>query len=312
LINFEKMRLVAKEIRGLTAMCSAPLRNVPDNVIAMNENEQLGKNATMRRKVGARNAPDARRMYNEALMVRKVKAYLENVMENIIEDEDILKSMSAELEPNTNKLSMMTSSSSIRSGGRPPSPTPSKSSNLSEGKKSVASGTGKFGASSPERERKLLSLAESGPSTRKTTKVSKSSYSLSVASQSPGPSPGLMRRDGHSHNHGGAKSHERSHSDTPPVPVGLTAESSSVASLPGLRRGSVSSQDSQEDRRLRSQERQEDRRGKRSGLELPPRAGGPPPPRPPDYQTAVRHRVARTQSRDNARYSDDETQVSAV
>ena len=33
---------------------------------------------------------------------------------------------------------------------------------------------GKFGASSPERERKLLSLAESGPSTRKTTKVSKS------------------------------------------------------------------------------------------------------------------------------------------
>ena len=30
---------------------------------------------------------------------------------------------------------------------------------------------GKFGASSPERERKLLSLAESGPSTRKTTKV---------------------------------------------------------------------------------------------------------------------------------------------
>ena len=31
--------------------------------------------------------------------------------------------------------------------------------------------SGKFGASSPERERKLLSLAESGPSTRKTTKV---------------------------------------------------------------------------------------------------------------------------------------------
>jgi hypothetical protein len=45
--------------------------------------------------------------------------------------------------------------------------------------------------------------------------------------------------------------HERSHSDTPPavggvaVPVSLSAESSSVASLPGLRRGSVSSQTSQ-------------------------------------------------------------------
>ena len=56
--------------------------------------------------------------------------------------------------------------------------------------------------------------------------------------------------------------HERSHSDTPPLAtdisgaavaaggaaiasVSLSAESSSVASLPGLRRGSVSSQGSQ-------------------------------------------------------------------
>ena len=164
-----------------------------------------------------------------------------------------------------------------------------------------------------------MSLAESsGPQTRKSTKVSKSSYSLSVAAagQSPGPSPGPGRRE-EKGAPGGVKSHERSLSDTPPVPVGkryeagggpvltvfpvsgLTAESSSVAS--SYRRGSVSSQDSQEDRR-----------GRR--LELPPRGGGcPPPPRPPDYQTAVRQRVARTQSRDTGgRYSDDETQVSAV
>ena len=165
--------------------------------------------------------------------------------------------------------------------------------------------SGKFGASSPERERKLMSLAESSvPQSRKATKVSKSSYSLSVAaSQSPGPSPGQARREERGGAAGGSssRSHERSHSDTPPVPVGksaggqleaswrsaggqlevqtpvltvftpsgLTAESSSVAgSLPGLRRGSVSSQDSQEDRR-----------GRR--LELPPRGSGcPPPPRP--------------------------------
>ena len=81
--------------------------------------------------------------------------------------------------------------------------------------------SGKFGASSPERERKLLSLAESGRQTRKVAKVSKSSYSLSVASsgQSPGPSPAVIRKEGL------AKSHERSHSDTPPVPVGESAES---------------------------------------------------------------------------------------
>merc|ERR1719370_2455547 len=91
LINFEKLRLVAKEIRSLTAMCSAPLRNVPDNIIAMNENEQPGKYATMKRKGGVRNAPDARRMYQEALMVRKVKSYLANV--KIQSDEEVLHRM---------------------------------------------------------------------------------------------------------------------------------------------------------------------------------------------------------------------------
>ena len=90
--------------------------------------------------------------------------------------------------------------------------------------------------------------------------------------------------------------------------AGLTAESSSVASLPGLRRGSVSSQDSQgpdQERHQRSQRPELPMRGER-----PP----PAPHRPPDYQTAVRARVARTQSRDSARYSDteNETQVSAV
>merc|ERR1719370_186502 len=270
LINFEKLRLVAKEIRSLTAMCSAPLRNVPDNIIAMNENEQPGKYATMKRKGGVRNAPDARRMYQEALMVRKVKSYLANV--KIQSDEEVLHRMSVEVEPPLTKISMVSAStSSLRSGGKPPSPSPSRSSSISqvsEGKKSLASG--KFGAASPERERKLLSLAEPGPQTKRVAKLSKSSYSIhsSVSSTSPGQSPVVMRRDGQ-----GSKSHERSHSDTPPVPVGLTAESSSVASLPGLRRGSVSSQDSQEDRR-----------GRR--LELPPRGGGCPPPRPPDYQTA--------------------------
>ena len=161
----------------------------------------------------------------------------------------------------------------------------------------------KFGAASPERERKLLSVAEPGPQTKRVAKLSKSSYSIhssSVSSTSPGPSLVVLRKDGMGGS-SNSKSHGRSHSDTPPVPVGLTAERSSVASLPGLRRGTVSSQESREDRRSQG----------RGILELPPRGGCPPPPRP-DYQTAVRQRVARTQSRDSQRYSDDETQVSAV
>ena len=83
-----------------------------------------------------------------------------------------------------------------------------------------------------------------------------------------------------------------------------------MASLPGLRRGSVSSQDSQG-----AEGGQE--RGQRARPELPVRGERPPPAphRPPDYTTAVRARVARTQSRDStSRYSDaeNETQVSAV
>ena len=80
-------------------------------------------------------------------MVRKVKAYLENVNNNIITDEEILNRMSVELEPPTTKLSNLASSASLRSAGRPPSPTPSRTSNMSEGKKSIASGAGGAGAS---------------------------------------------------------------------------------------------------------------------------------------------------------------------
>ena len=99
LINFEKLRLVAKEIRCLTAMCSAPLRDVPDNIIAMNE--QSGRYATVRKKEGIRNVADAKRMYQEAIMIKKVKAYLEN--RNIETDEQVLHKMSLENEPPLNR-----------------------------------------------------------------------------------------------------------------------------------------------------------------------------------------------------------------
>ena len=64
-----------------------------------------------------------------------------------------------------------------------------------------------------------MSLAEPGTQARKSTKMSKSHYTLSVASQSPAASPGAGRRE----ERAGSKSHERSHSDTPPVPVGQSS-----------------------------------------------------------------------------------------
>merc|ERR550519_1449793 len=258
LVNFEKLRLVAKEIRSLTSMCSAPLRNVPDNIIAMNEGRQQGM-ATMRRKGKPREVPDARKMYSEALMVRKVKAYLASISVN--QDEEQLHKMSVEVEPPPPQRSIphMGSTPSLKSvgsgGGRPPSPTPSRvSSTFSEGKKSVGQASSKFGANSPEAVKKLMSLSETSRS-RKLPKQSKSSHNLS-----PAPSPLAVRRGSRgaagakvvisggaaaARGDGGAgnKTHERSHSDTPVIPVSLTAESSSVTSLPGLRRGSVSSQE---------------------------------------------------------------------
>ena len=63
----------------------------------MNENDQTSKYATMKRRGGARNAPDAGGMYKEALMIRKVKAYLNTVFMNIITDEEVLQRMSVEV-----------------------------------------------------------------------------------------------------------------------------------------------------------------------------------------------------------------------
>jgi len=349
LINFEKMRFVAKEIRNLSNMCSAPLRGIPDTIIAMNE--QPVKYATMKRAKGRREQPDARKMYNEALMVRKVKAYLNTIKSTY--DEEVLQKFSLEIEPPQVKSSIhVGSSSSLRSGGagstsgsqaavRPPSPTPSRTSagsTMSDGTKSLASAGGhtKFGASSPEAERKLMSLAES--SKRKLTKASKSSYSLS-----PGPSPVQLRRDGDippgprrvgsgpliTHSTASTMSTEStpSNSGRGPIPVTLSAESSSVSSLPGLRRSSVSSQDEETLRRsdfgLRHKDKHIERKvsslsctgapgvqidltGRCSTTSLP----SPTPPRPPDYnttasgggarslKTGIRPRVSRTQSRD--------------
>ena len=43
----------------------------------------------MKRKGGARSTPDAKGMYQEALMIRKVKAYLIHVFDTIITDEEV-------------------------------------------------------------------------------------------------------------------------------------------------------------------------------------------------------------------------------
>lgn len=167
-------------------------------------------------------------------MVRRVKAYLNNM--RVVTDEEKLHSLSLECEPGG---SAAPTSAPIRK--RHPSPTlstTSSASSASEGKKGLAgvpAGT-KFGAASPQAMRKMLALSEPGK-TRPRQPRHGSVASGHPTALSPTPSPSAHRR-------GTAPAavtpaaartlHERSHSDTPTLPVDLSAESSSVTSLSNL------------------------------------------------------------------------------
>ena len=165
------------QVRSLSNMCSAPLdlftmlerqgSDVSDAMRKMNPPTHL---ATMKRSATGRKNKEAlnpKKMYEEAQMVRRVKAYLNKM--TIIEDEDKLLQMSYECEPpppppatmsssNSNSKQLISTNSSaslISQGGkrRTTSPTPSNAStasstshqsHTSDGRKSTTSGT-KFG-----------------------------------------------------------------------------------------------------------------------------------------------------------------------
>uniref|UniRef100_A0A1B6CBW2 Rap guanine nucleotide exchange factor 2 n=2 Tax=Clastoptera arizonana TaxID=38151 RepID=A0A1B6CBW2_9HEMI len=273
LVNFEKLRMIAKEVRTLTNMCSSPydlltmleLGGQPPSsaMVALNQlttgngnpNQQGG--ATVKRRKKSTGAPNPKKMFEEAQMVRRVKAYLNKM--RVTTDEVKLHELSLACE----------GGASNRSGGgdhsapgsaplrkRHPSPTlstTSSASSASEGRKPAAP---KFGSASPQAVRKLLSLSETSK-----TRLHQPRHPPHPH-PSPSPSPSSPRRVGGGRGH----SHERSHSDTPPLPhyhpdhvpthppllssVDLNAESSSVTSLSNLplrktlTSGSVTSSDS--------------------------------------------------------------------
>merc|ERR1719266_527188 len=123
LINFEKLRMVAKEVRGLMNMCSG------QDIFRMLENRQSGEPfnvetlrvfnsgaakekggilKTAGPKAKARENLNPRRMHDEAQMVRRVKAYL--AQRQIIKNEEELKKLSQKCEPDPerSKQSMTT------------------------------------------------------------------------------------------------------------------------------------------------------------------------------------------------------------
>ncbi|KAH8335813.1 hypothetical protein KR074_007204, partial [Drosophila pseudoananassae] len=120
LINFEKLRMLAKEVRLLTHMCSSPYDLLailelkgqsPSNALfslnqmsASQSNAAAGAviaanagQATIKRRKKSAAAPNPKKMFEEAQMVRRVKAYLNSL--KILSDEDLLHKFSLECEP---------------------------------------------------------------------------------------------------------------------------------------------------------------------------------------------------------------------
>ncbi|KAK6645111.1 hypothetical protein RUM43_001387 [Polyplax serrata] len=278
LINFEKLRMIAKEVRQLTNMCSSPydlltmleLGGQPPSsaMFALNQmttgsGPPQANSATVKRRKKSTAAPNPKKMFEEAQMVRRVKAYLNNM--KVTTDEEKLHQLSLECEP----AGSAPSSAPIRK--RHPSPTlstTSSASSTSEGKKGVP----KFGTASPQAVRKMLALSESNKTRPHCPRHPVPQLPLPGLAHhhptlSPSPSPSSHRRMGSvvvgmsNAGHGGRAMHERSHSDTPtlPLPVHLSAESSSVTSLSNLplrktvTSGSVTSSDSGHSTQLDSQ-----------------------------------------------------------
>ncbi|XP_069123811.1 rap guanine nucleotide exchange factor 6-like isoform X6 [Argopecten irradians] len=151
LVNFEKVRMIAKEVRHICNMASAKY-NVSTMFLGtstMYENSWISGMATMKRVKNRRGSavPNAKKMYEEAQMVRRVKSYLSNM--KVITDEEKLKEMSHQCEAPPLKKTDATASAMLTAS----------MANLMEPPKNVSSGP-KFGAESPEAIRKLMGLTD--------------------------------------------------------------------------------------------------------------------------------------------------------
>ncbi|VDO26692.1 unnamed protein product [Haemonchus placei] len=216
LVNFEKLRLIAKSVRAVTKLSSAPYEIssmaarsgnlISDALLHMNTFE--GSNvATMRK--GGRVVQPRKKVYEQALMVRKVKSYLDGL--RVVDSESELDRLSYDLEPQQPGLRVR----------RAPSPSPSSLSSQSAESNSTEqrrfkSGGGMFGVDSPQAVQKMLGLAQA---------------SKSKGAASPMPSPastvsnkGLQRN---------VPRVSARHHSTSQEPVDLNKETSSVTSFYG-------------------------------------------------------------------------------
>lgn len=221
LINFEKLRMISKEIRSLMDMCNSPtpytdsilnmldIKSQPSsamstlNQITTTIGQTIAANiiqhgsATVKRRKKSTVQPNPKKMFEEAQMVRKVKAYLNNIQ--IIKDEEKLHVMSLECEP----AIVVSAPNSVTIRKRHPSPTLSTTSSTSSKSDQLKNVGPKFGTASPQAVKKILSLAENSKTRPHQSRLGMGLHATGLPYQhnlqhhsnlSPTPSPGSHRR----------------------------------------------------------------------------------------------------------------------
>ena len=112
MINFEKLRMLAKEVRSLTNMCSGSDFNDAARKSGATNVPTMKRGSTTKGQTKAGLNP--RKMYEESQMVRRVRAYLAKMP--VIRDEEQLHKMSLEVEPPPQTSTTIQPSVSIKSG----------------------------------------------------------------------------------------------------------------------------------------------------------------------------------------------------
>ncbi|KAM7000445.1 rap guanine nucleotide exchange factor 2 isoform 26-T26 [Tautogolabrus adspersus] len=212
LVNFEKLRMIAKEIRHVGRMASVnmdpalmfrtrSLSQGSANAAVLDVNQTGGHKKRVRRS----SFLNAKKLYEDAQMARKVKQYLSNL--SLETNEESLQTLSMQCEPSISTLPK-------NAGGKRPDTSPVVSRAASQQRGQLAKGSQAlqvpavalypsrkkvpvkdlppFGTSSPQSLKKILSLSEEGNERHRRQPedtVSNASSQLSSPPTSPQSSP---------------------------------------------------------------------------------------------------------------------------
>ncbi|XP_044622963.1 rap guanine nucleotide exchange factor 2 isoform X2 [Equus asinus] len=241
LVNFEKLRMIAKEIRHVGRMASVNMdpalmfRTRKKKWRSLGSLSQGSTNATVldvaqtgghKKRVRRSSFLNAKKLYEDAQMARKVKQYLSNL--ELEMDEESLQTLSLQCEPATNTLpknpgdkkpvKSETSPVAPRAGSQqkaqpqPPPQQPQPAHKLNQGlqvpavslypsrKKVPVKDLPPFGINSPQALKKILSLSEEGSLERHKKQAEDTISNASSQLSSPPTSPQSSPRKGGSGN----------------------------------------------------------------------------------------------------------------